>query len=481
MSQFFGRTRELDKLDRLFARQQGGQMFVLYGRRRVGKTELLNQWLRTRNHEHIYWTADRTSATSLLRSFSQKVYAFENPEVAVAPDFTYQTWELALAQLTSIAKRRRIVVVMDELTYAIESEKALTSVLQRMWDHQLKQSRIVLILTGSHAGMIEREILAYRSPLYGRATDSIHLQPLSFHAMSQFLPKYSIEDRIMIYGCVDGIPLYLEELDPNVSLDKNLELLLTRNVMLDDAGSLLRDQLSEPRNYVAIVESIAAGFTRLSDISKMSGMDEGSSSKYLSVLQKLGVVERQVPATVSRPSQSKQGRYHVTDPYLRFYYRFIAPQRTLIESGRLAQPMANLKQHLPSFVGKNAFEELCREWILNQADAGKLGLIPRRVGAYWGRKSVDRSGLEIDVMAINEDDHQLLLGECKFTQEPINARIVRALIEDKSPKVDVDRTKTWQTQYVFFSRHGFTPDARAAIKGVHCQWVDLDRLDSELA
>ena len=479
-NQFFGRSRELEKLDRLFARQHGGQMFVLYGRRRVGKTELINHWLRLRNHNHIFWTADRTSGTSLLRSFSQKIYAFENPDVEITQEFTYQTWELAFAQLASMAKQRRIVVVMDEFTYAIESEKALTSILQRMWDHHLKQSRVVLILTGSHAGMIEREILAYRSPLYGRATDSAHLQPLPFRTMSQFLPNYSDEDRITIYGCVGGIPLYLEGLEPAASLDENLSLLLTRNVMLDDAGSLLRDQLSEPRNYVAIVESIAAGFTRISDIAKMSGLEEGSTSKYMGVLQKLGIVERQVPATISRPSQSKQGRYRITDPYLRFYFRFIAPQRALIESGRLAQPLANLKQHLPSFVGKNAFEELCREWVLNQADAGKLGFIPRRVGSYWGRKSVDRSGLEIDVLAINEDEHELLLGECKFTQEPINARIVRALIEDKSPKVDVDRTKAWRTRYVFFSRAGFTPDAKAAVKGESCEWVDLARLDREL-
>ena len=280
-NQFFGRTRELEKLDRLHERVRGGQMFVLYGRRRVGKTELINFWLRTRKHDHILWTADRTSNTSLLRTFSQKIYAFANPDVEISTTFSYQTWDQAFGQIATLAKDRRLVVVMDEFTYAIESEKALPSILQRMWDHHLKNTRVVLILTGSHAGMIEREILAYRSPLYGRASDSSHLQPLPFSAMKQFLPTYSIEDRIMIYGCIGGIPMYLEELNPDAPLEINLALLLERNIMLDDAGALLRDQLSEPRNYVAIAESIASGFTRLTEISKMSGLDEGSTGKYL--------------------------------------------------------------------------------------------------------------------------------------------------------------------------------------------------------
>lgn len=284
----------------------------------------------------------------------------------------------------------------------------------------------------------------------------------------------------MIYGCIGGIPLYLEELDQAASLDDNLRLLLSRNVMLDDAGALLRDQLSEPRNYVAITESIAAGFTRLTEIATMSGLDEGAASKYLGVLQKLGVVERNVPATISRPAQSKAGRYHITDPYLRFYYRFIAPQRSLIESGRLEQPLANLRQHLTSFVGKHGFESLCRDWILDQADAGKLGFIPRRVGAYWGRKSQGGGGLEIDVAAINEDEHQILLGECKFTQEPITPSIVKALIDDKAPRVEIDRGQNWTTRFAFFSRNGFTSDAKRAAAGRQCEWIDLTRLEREL-
>ncbi|NJM40607.1 MAG: AAA family ATPase [Anaerolineae bacterium] len=201
---FFGRTAELAALDRIYARERGGHMFVLYGRRRVGKTELLNHWLETRKHTFVFWTADRLANTSLLRTFSQEAYKAANPGIPFGREFTYETWDQAFGQLAGMAAHQRLVVVLDEFTYAIESEPALPSILQRLWDHHLKRSRILLILTGSHAGMIEREVLAYRSPLYGRATDAINLQPLPFGTLRDFLPNASIEERILVYGCVGG-------------------------------------------------------------------------------------------------------------------------------------------------------------------------------------------------------------------------------------------------------------------------------------
>ncbi len=477
---FFGRASELETLDNLYRRQSGGQMLVLYGRRRIGKTELLNHWLRTRGYEHIAWTADRMASASLLRSLSQKIFAYANPGVAIAPAFTYESWEQLFGQLATIARERRLVVVMDEFTYAMAADPALPSVLQRMWDHHLKRSRIMLIISGSHAGMIERNVLAYRSALYGRATDSIRLKPLSFRDMSQFLPGYGCADRIVLYGCVGGIPMYLEELDASLPIDANLRALMRRNVVLDDAGAMLRDQLSEPGQYSSIVENIASGFTTIGEIAKMCGSEESAISKYLSVLQRLGLVERQVPITVSRPAQSKMGRYRIVDPYLRFYFRFISSQRDLIESGRMEQPLANLRQHLPEFVGKHGFEELCRDYILDQADTGKLGFVPRRVGSHWRRQSKSQTGLEIDVAAINEDEHCLLLGECKFTREPVGGRVVRALIEEKAPRIELPSSKGWRLRYMFFSRSGFTPDALEAASGHDAQFIDLVQLEQGL-
>lgn len=469
---FHNRKHELALLNDLY-RRSGGQLLVLYGRRRVGKTALLSHWLESHPYRSLYWTADRVSGTALLRSFSQAVQNFLDPAQEVPPDFTYSSWELAFNQIARLAKER-VVVVMDEFTYLIEADPAITSILQRVWDHQLKKSQVFLVLTGSHAGMIEREVLAYRSPLYNRATSTLHLQPMPFGALASFFPDYPADERAKIYACVGGVPQYLELCDPDRSADDNLLRLISSSMIMDDAGALLRDQLGEPRNYAAVTSSIAAGYNRQSEIATMSGLQTSNVSKYLEVLQHLGIIAREVPATVSRPEQSKQGRYRVVDHYLRFYYRFIAPARSNLERGLVQQAWQNLKQHLPEYVGTYIFEELCREWVLRQGDAGRLAFVPRRVGSFWASRKP-----QIDVVAINEDAHAILLGECKWTAEPIRKGVVEDFIK-RSGQIVPEPIENWQVTYALFSKSGFTTEARQAMSGRTCLWVTLDQLDQDL-
>jgi len=470
---FHDRRRELDLLDERYT-QASGQMFVLYGRRRVGKTALLTHWLESRKHRALFWTVDRTSAGAQLRAFSHAIQNFVNPGQPAPPDFTYGSWDVAFNEIARLTDSQRFVLVLDEFTYLIEAEPSLPSILQRLWDHRLKRSNLLLILTGSHAGLIEREVLAYRSPLYNRATSSLHLPPLPFGVLSAFFPDYSAEDRATIYACVGGVPQYLELLDPKRSLEANLQRLLTSSMIRDDAGALLRDQLGEPRNYVAIVHSIAAGFTRIMEIAQMSGLQHSNISKYLSVLQHLGIVTRDVPATESQPERSKRGRYRIVDHYLRFYYRFLAPDRTHLERGLIQQVWQNMRKHLPEFVGTYIFEELCQEWVLRQGDAGRLPFVPRRVGSFWGRGKP-----QIDVLAVNEDDHAILLGECKWTAEPIRKGVVTQFLED-AQRVIPEPAGRWKVTYALFSKSGFTGEARRAVGDKTCLWVDLHQIDSVL-
>lgn len=470
---FYDRQRELALLDDLYARQDG-QMFVLYGRRRVGKTALVVHWLETRKFPYLFWTADRTSTAAQLRSLSRAIQGYVSPGQPAPADFTYGSWEIVLNEIIRLGETQRLTVVFDEFTYLIEAEPALPSILQRLWDHRFKHSNVFLILTGSHAGMIEREVLAYRSPLYNRATASVYLQPLSFGVLTDFFPGYSAEDRAVVYACVGGVPQYLELLDPNRAVDWNIQQLLTSAMIIDDAGAMLRDQLSKPRNYVAVVEAIASGFTRMTEIAAMAGLQHSAVGKYLSVLQRLGVVVRNVPATVRRPERSKKGRYRITDHYLRFYYRFIAQQRSNLELGLTQQAWRNIQKHLPEFVGVYIFEDLCREWVLRQGDAGRLPFVPRRVGSFWGTGKP-----QIDVVAVNEDDHAILLGECKWTAEPIRKRVVERFLQ-RAQQVVPSPAEQWQVTYAFFSRSGFTDEAREAAAGYPCLWVGLDKIDADL-
>ena len=471
---FVGRKRELRLLDEAYARA-AGQMVVIYGRRGVGKTALIEHWLDRHKLRALFWTADQRSSSALRRAFSHAIESFRDPQRPVETDFTYASWDQAFAEVARLAERERLILVLDEFTYLIAAERALPSILQRLWDHELKKRDLMLILTGSHAGMIERDVLAYRAPLYHRARLALHLAPLPYGAMADFLPDYSPADRVSLYACVGGVPQYLELLDPGRPVEDNIKSLLASRLVIDDAGALLRDQLSEPKEYVSLVEAISAGFNTATDIARMAGLERTALPRYLGTLRKLGIVAREVPATETHPEKSRHGRYVVVDHYLRWYYAFLANQRANLERGNIEAVWSLVARRLPAFIGEHVFEELCREYLWQLGNAGRLAFVPRVVGAYWGGKGQP----QIDVVAINEDAHQLILGECKWQNQPLAPETVTDAIE-RARRIIPAPADRWTVTYAFFAKEPFTAAARAAARGVSSVWVSLDRLDAVL-
>jgi uncharacterized protein len=480
---FHGRQRELALLDEAYHRK-GAQLFIMYGRRGVGKTVLLGHWLQTRKYRHLFWGADQRSGTVLLRVLSQKIAAFQRSERPIGPAFTFESWEMAFEELGHLAKDERLVVVLDEFTYLIATEPSVPSILQRLWDHSLKHTNLMLVITGSHAGMIEREVLSYRAPLYHRFTDSLHLQPLPYGALAAFFPRYTPEERVEIFACLGGVPSYLELVSTDLTWKENLPKLLTSKLIIDDAGALLRDQLSEPSKYMAIVDAVAAGFDQFTAVATMSGVATTQLGKYLGVLKQLGIVTRDVPATETRPAKSNIGRYRLTDPYLRFYYKFLANQRDNLERGITNSTLQTLTHRLPGFIGEHTFEELCREFLLLLGDVGKLPFVPRIVGSYWAYynpKTMTAPPPQIDVVAINEDAHQAILGECKWTGSAMTATEVTYFLNQAAKMLPkLVGNEAWTITYAFFCKSGFAPDARAAVGNRPCMWVDLKQLDTNL-
>ena len=471
MLPFSGRNLELRPLTNQYQRPEA-QLLVVYGRRRVGKTRLLTYWADQLNQPYLYWMASQTSAVNQLRDFSQQLFRFLNPTVPIDATFSYLSWEAAFAELQRASQQQRLVVILDEFTYVMQANPELPSLIQRAWDHQLKNSQIFLILSGSLAGIIQRVALDYQSPLYGRATARLKLHPLSYGVLADLLPNYNAEERVAVYTMTGGVPAYIELFDDRQNILANLQqrIVSPTNVMLTDGVFLLREQVEEPRNYIAILESIAAGFHNLSDIAKMAGIDRSNIAKYLGVLQELGYVDRVVPATVHRPEQSRQGRYVIVDPYLRFYYRFLAKNLPAIERGRLHQTISLLYDHLLDFIGSHTFEELCREWVEVSAEMNGLPFLPERVGSYWAKEA------QIDVVAINWRTRQLLLGECKWGKPLVGPNVIQTLVQ-KSPKVLPDAGK-WELYYAFFARSGFSPETQSEAKNHFL--VTLEQLEGDL-
>lgn len=452
---FVDRDRELAFLARAWSSQRA-ELLVVYGRRRVGKTALLRQFCLGRSH--TFWVASLSSEALLRQSFTQVLWQSTHPD-RPDPGFTYATWQRAFEALADVATDQRHVVVLDEFPYLAHTEASVPSVLQQVWDERLQHTRLVLILCGSQIGMMEQEVLLYRAPLYGRRTGQILLRPLPVSAATAFFPRYTPVQQLEAYAILGGIPAYLGQFDDREAVLPNIErhILARESMLAMEPLFVLREELREPRNYFAILQAIAQGRTRLNEIAQATGIERQPVSRYLAVLQDLQLVERRVPVTEAHPEKSRKGLYQLRDHFLRFWFRFVLPHTSLLESGQTTPVLQRVAADLPTFLGL-VFEEICREWVRDQSAPAPWGFLPTRVGAWWEREA------EIDVVAMGED--AVLVGECKWTTRPVGTNVLDDLKRTAYPLL---HQGGWATVvYVLFARAGFTSavEARAREEGV---------------
>ena len=448
---FVGRKNELATLDRLWD-AGGAQFLVLYGRRRVGKTALLVHWLRQSGHRTLYWVAASDSALAQLRSFSQAAYNFANPHAPAPESFTYASLEQAWQEIARLAAGERLALFIDEFTYLLETTPGIAGHLQNIWDQVLKECNLMLCISGSHLGMMKREFLSYQGPLYGRATAQLYLQPLPFGLTRTYFPHYSAVDRVGLYAMFGGIPAYWERVDARKSVSQNIkqQLLTDNNLMQAEPRLLLQDFISEPHTYLAVLTALANGARTPKEIASFTGLPNVHAPKYLSVLNEAGFVERRTSVTAAPGGRG--GRYQISDPYLRFYFRFLAGRQAQLALGVQDQALAEVSRHMIDFIGTHTWEELCREWVLRASGKGDLPFLPDQVGSAWN------SAAQIDVAGINTMQKTLVLGECKWTLSPVGRGVLEELIEEKTARV-VPEQGSWRIFYLGFSRSGWKEEA----------------------
>jgi uncharacterized protein len=454
---FINRHSELAQFTRLYQSNRA-EFLVLYGRRRVGKTELLRVFCQDK--PHIYFIASLSSDSNQLADFSQQIWGYTHPDGTPGPEFA--SWEAAFRALADLPGRP--VIVLDEFTYLISGNKALSSILQKVWDEKLKNASLMLVLCGSYIGMMETEVMGYRAPLYGRRTASNLLTALDFPSSALFFPGYRTDERFIAWAILGGMPYYLLSFDPQSDIQTNIRTRILdpqTAPLYSEPRLLLMEELHEPRNYFSILRAIAQGRTRLNEITQGSGLAQASTvARYLDILQQLRLITRRVPATEAQPEKSKKGIYQIDDHFLRFWFRYIHPNQAAIDLG-LADTILHQKilPDLDHFAGM-AFEEAAREHIAALARAGKLPFFPERIEAWWDRN------IEIDVLAVSDSQRALLAGECKWSINPVGIDI----LEDLKKKVGVlNSSGQWEeVHYCLFSRSGFTAQLqkRADSEGV---------------
>ncbi len=452
---FIDRKTELELLGQRYRSNQA-ELFVLYGRRRVGKTELLHAFCADK--PHIFFIATLSSDSEQLATFSQQVYGFTHADVPSG--FTFPSWEAALRALGELPGQPKPIIVLDEFTYLISGNKAIPSILQKVWDETLKNTQIMIVLCGSYIGMMETEVLGYQAPLYGRRTASTLLRPMDLASSALFFPSYSAEEKFLTWAVVGGMPYYLRTFQDSQDVFANIRqhiLDAQSGTLFNEPRLLLMEELREPRNYFSLLRAIAQGRTRLNDIAQGAGIgDVTTVARYLDILQQMRLITRRVPATETQPEKSKKGIYHIDDHFLRFWFRYVHPNQSSLDLG-LADAILQqrIKPDLDHFVA-NAFEEAAIIFTGRLAQAGELDFFPERIGGWWNRDA------EIDVLAINLTEKIALVGECKWTIHPVGASV----LDDLKQKAEIllKEHQIKKVQFALFSRKGFTADVEAKSK-----------------
>ena len=483
---FVGRDAELRLLDKLWDSPKA-TLLILYGRRRVGKTRLLTHWLKRHEGVGLYWVAEPTSAFDQLRSFSQAIANFIDPESPPPSDFSYSTWEHAFRQVTLLSKERRFALFIDEVTYLLDANSDFAGILQKAWDHWLTDSNLFLALSGSQMGLMQKQILSYQAPLYGRATAQLELQPLPFSMTNVYFPQYSPADRVALYATWGGVPAYWERLEPDLSVMDNLseQLLPAKSLILDEPRLLLQDFINDPYNYVGVMRAITYGAQSAGDIMERTGLKKGHVSKYLSILRDTTFVTREVPVT-EFATDSRRGRYLVTDPYLRFFYRFLSADQSKLALGEQQQVLKSINESLPQFIETYTWREICQEWLLRASAREEIPLSVERVGSEW------KPSYTIDVVGINESERNLVLGACVWNDEPAGADLVQELV--KRTSTIVPNGEPWSVLYLGFAANGWKDGVVEQIdktiqttaegkswQSVGVRLLDLDEVDADLS
>ena len=462
---FINRKTELELLNRMYASDRA-ELFVLYGRRRVGKTELLRAFCEDK--PHLFFIATLSADGEQLSTFSQQIWAFTHPETPAG--FSFPSWDAAFRALADLPGRP--VIVLDEFTYLMSGNKAIPSILQKVWDERLKNTQVKLVLCGSYIGMMETEVLGYQAPLYGRRTHSLLLEPLDLPSAALFFPHYSIEQQFLAWAVLGGMPYYLRTFSDQQDIFANIRqhILDAQNAELfNEPRLLLMEELREPRNYFSILRAIAQGNTRLNEIAQTSGVGAANMiARYLDLLQQMRLVSRRVPVTEFQPEKSKRGLYQIDDHFLRFWFRYVHPNQGSLDLG-LTDAILNqrVKPDLDHFVSI-AFEEASRQHLARLARLGEMPFLPEKIGAWWERDT------EIDVLAISRTEKQALVGECKWSVNPVGVNILDEL--KQRAQALLREGEVMQLHYALFSRAGFTPALEAVAQAEEVRLYRVDEM-----
>lgn len=447
---FIGRKREMEKLESEYSRDSS--FVVIYGRRRVGKTTLIKEFLKNK-------TAFYFLATEEIESQSMKRLAgvvARTTKNRLLQNATFTDWLDLFQVIADYEPEKKKVLVIDEFPYLVKTNSAFPSVLQNAWDEILKDNNLMLILSGSLIGMMQKHALSYDSPLYGRRTSQMRLAPLPFTDIYA-VQNLSFTESVEQYAVTGGVPKYLEFFEDGRELTEQIkDAVLSKNGFLyEEPFFLLKSESMTAVNYFSIIKAIADGNHKIGKIAGVLGIESSKLTPYLSTLSDLGFVEKRTPVTEKNPEKSRKGLYFIADNFIRFWFRYVYPYKGELELDNMQIVLEEMKKDFETKFVAFAYEDICKDIFANLCKRGVVDFVPSRIGAYWLN---DYTGdTEIDVMAVDNQNKRIFAGECKYHRNPVDASVYYALKEKTLDAGEIRKSyQGYDVIYGIFSKSGFT-------------------------
>ena len=432
--EFVNREEELATLRERFS-NRGAEFIVVYGKRRIGKSALLQKFMEDADGTYFFCRIE--SQKEMLKRFSSQIAEEMNMEYLKEAPFT--TWD-SLLDFFIRNTTDNFAIVFDEFPYAVGANPALPSVFQDYWDTKLKKTNLKIVICGSSVAMME-SLLGYKSPLYGRRTAQMNIDQMNFKNSCRFMEDYSFVEKITVYSICGGTPAYLMEFG-DAPLNRCIEDRIFKKdaFMYNEVPFLLREELKEPRIYFSILNAISIGKTTLSEIVNHTGYEKGIITKYLSVLSDLKLVSRQIPVTEG--VKSRKGIYVINDNFFVFWFRYVFNNMEMIEKN-LSSELVKFILEQSNEMCSRAFEKICVEFLLMNPPFDFT-----RIGSWWHGER------EIDIVALNDNTKEILFCECKYTNRMLDTDIYHNL-RDKTGSVKWGSPERKET-YCLISKSGFT-------------------------
>ncbi len=447
---FIGRRKELEALEQEY--QRDGGFVVLYGRRRVGKTTLIKEFIKDKTAFYFLAT-EEVESQSMKRLAGVLARATNNPMLGRV---AFSDWLDLFQEAARYRPEEKKVLIIDEFPYLVKTNQAFPSILQNAWDEFLKDSNIMLILCGSLIGMMRKHALSYESPLYGRRTAQIRLTPLTFTDVHTAQPQ-PFEKAVEQYAVTGGVPKYLEFFRPDGELLEQIKsvILSKSGFLYEEPSFLLKDEVQSAVNYFSIIRGIADGNHKLGKLAGALGMESSALTPYLSTLIELGFLVKDTPVTEKNPEKSRKGLHFISDNFVRFWFRYVYPYKGELELDNQQVSLDELnKDFVQKFVAF-AYEDICKDIFAALCRSGELDFTPSRIGSYWLNDVSNDT--QIDVMAVDHQRKLLFAGECKYHNKPVDAPVYYALEEKVKKSTELHTAfPAYQVIYGLFSKSGFT-------------------------